>query len=476
MWKSGFIRNKAVVAFVLLSARAFSPAWGEEYGHPTLEEFKEEVQRADLIVRGSVEEIVNETHWGDNDDTQMMKVKVDRIFKGRLRRPEIVVTSRYWETENKRHAGDDVILLLKRLQPLAGDPRPFDQTCHFVALSYCRYCIKNGKVFSATGMAEDLAAFRNGGKFVTLIEETVAARENRGRKRRNRSEYDLGRVLFSDNFDDGSMSGWTLLKGARRHTPEDGAYGFVPGREIWMAEGISWKNDYFDQAGTIGRLNRDRFGRLIGERNSTQIQIGVYGGRLRLRSNHLWQHATILAGNPNWTDYQVDVDMFDRLDKEIYEPRGIAHEDYKTFGVFGRVTVPNLPNTKGEHCEIGVEFGSYSNMDATTDNVNRDTIQIRLKTPDADGGRDWATCIRKTKILDFQTYEVPKDRPIHVSAKFLGNRVEGWIDGKKYVEGTIPASNASQFERGRIGLWVFETFAEFDNIKVTELVRQEAGR
>lgn len=443
----------------------------EELGHPTLEEFKEEVLRADLIVRGSVTEVVDEWEYDKGVSAQqMLKVNVDSVYKGRFQRPQIIVSHFYWEPSDARKPGDDVVVLLNRVNAFSGDPKPFGQEFYF--LSSFLYEVKDGNVMSPTGMAEDLAAHKSVEKFITLI-KTMVMETRWAHRRLHLEEWVPGKVLFSDDFNDGSTSGWTLLKGARPGTPkEDGAYGLWG--EIWMADGVAWKNAYFDQAGTIGRLSRGKAGLLTGERDSTQVQIGVYDGRLRLRSNHLLQHTTIVAGNPNWTDYQVDVDMINRGDRLVDTPELIAQDDYRLFGVLGRVAVPNLPKTEGEHCEIGIEFGNYSNLGATWIPVGRSTVQIRLKTADADSGRDAATRERKTKILDFQTYDVSKDRSIHVTAKFMGSHVEGWIDGKKYVEGVIPESNRSRFERGRIALWVFETFAEFDNVKVTELVRKDA--
>lgn len=437
---------------------------GSDLKHPTVEEFQEEIQRADLVLRGRVTEVVKD-EW-----KQQLTVQVAKLYKGAFRRERIIVCNFPWEPEDARSRGDDVILVLKRLNPFSSEPEPFGQRFYYVTSHI--YRVDRGRVWSPTGMGDDLEAHKRVDRFVTLIEEAVTQNRRKLRRGRQQEQYVPGKVLFLDDFNDGSMSGWTLLKGARPGTPrENGAYGLWG--EIWMGEGVAWKNDYFERAGMIGQLTRARGNRLVGERNGSPIQIGVYDGRLRLLSNHLLQHVTIVAGNPGWTDYQIDVDIYNRVGKLIEKPELLAQANYKKFGVFGRVSVPNLPQTKGEHCEVGVEFGNYANGIATSGTVNSDTFQIRLKTPDADWGRNWSTCMRQTKFLDYQTYEIPQDHLIHVTAKFMGNRVEGWIDGKKCVEGIIPDSNWPQFQHGRIGLWVFETFAEFDNVKVTELVRKE---
>lgn len=58
---------------------------------------------------------------------------------------------------------------------------------------------------------------------------------------------------------------------------------------------------------------------------------------------------------------------------------------------------------------------------------------------------------------------------MHLTAKFYGRQIEGWIDGGKVLEGEIPADHPGA-AKGRIALWTFETWSEFDNLKVTRLV------
>ena len=59
-----------------------------------------------------------------------------------------------------------------------------------------------------------------------------------------------------------------------------------------------------------------------------------------------------------------------------------------------------------------------------------------------------------------------QEKKIHLTARYMGRHVEGWIDGKKILEGRIPADHPGA-ARGRIALWAFETWAEFDNVRVT---------
>ena len=83
--------------------------------------------------------------------------------------------------------------------------------------------------------------------------------------------------------------------------------------------------------------------------------------------------------------------------------------------------------------------------------------------------RDHSRVLRKTKILDYDAWAIPQHKKIHLTARFFGPYVEGWIDGKKVLESEIPADHPG-VGNGRIALWTFETWVEFDNVKVTRLV------
>ena len=52
-------------------------------------------------------------------------------------------------------------------------------------------------------------------------------------------------------------------------------------------------------------------------RNGTPIEIGVFDGRLRLRGGHYWLHLVAVAGDPEWTDYQIDVDIYNFNDPAL---------------------------------------------------------------------------------------------------------------------------------------------------------------
>ena len=412
-----------------------------EAGHPTQVELGEEVGRADLVVRGRVVKVVDEKDNNERAHQQFLRISVKDVYKGKCHTDSIVITNSYRQRDDtgddsnsKRQIGDDVIAFVNRLAPLAENRTPYGQP--FWLITSFLYVVRDDTIAFPVQLGEDLEHHKRAPEFVTLIEKAADKARTLQRKE-NQEQYVPRKVLLLDDFNDGSMSGWTLLKGERAD---------------FMAEGRIWKNQYGDSAGTTGQLARDRAGHLTGERDGTHIQIGVYDGRLRLRSNRKGQQVTAVAGDPNWSNYQVDVDMYHHRDIRILDNQNkkIAEPSYKNFGVFGRVTAPRMPNTdRGGDCEIGVEFGKQSHGGVTIGSVGSDAIQIRLKCPDTRHPKG-STEQRTSKILDFRTYEVPDDRVIHVTAKFMERRVEGWIDGKKYVEGLIPESNWEQFQHGRL--------------------------
>lgn len=72
-------------------------------------------------------------------------------------------------------------------------------------------------------------------------------------------------------------------------------------------------------------------------------------------------------------------------------------------------------------------------------------------------------------MVDFDAWKFEDGKKVHLTAKFLGRRVEGWIDGEKALDGEIPFDHPGA-AKGRIALWTFETWSEYDNLKVTRLV------
>ena len=188
-------------------------------------------------------------------------------------------------------------------------------------------------------------------------------------------------------------------------------------------------------------------------------------------TSSIHQHLTVVTGDPQWTDYQLDVDVYnDRSRIRLQPPQWW---NYLKFGVYGRFLAPHFPQTRGEHSFAAVEIGDYANEGHT---ISDHAVQIRLKYPELPiVNRDNSRWLRTTKILDYAAWEVPQAEKIHVTARFFGRQLEGWINGRRVLRGTIPADHPGA-ERGRIALWTFETWADFDNIKVTRLVRRGGAR
>ena len=104
------------------------------------------------------------------------------------------------------------------------------------------------------------------------------------------------------------------------------------------------------------------------------------------------------------------------------------------------------------------------------DTASDHTLQIRVTSPEPPIlNRNHSHWFRTTKILDYDAWCVPHQPTFHLTARCFGNHVELWIAGQKMLSGIIPADHPG-VQRERIGLWTFETWCDFDNIQVTQLV------
>ena len=116
---------------------------------------------------------------------------------------------------------------------------------------------------------------------------------------------------------------------------------------------------------------------------------------------------------------------------------------------------------------MATEIGDYANEGYT---ASDHALQIRVKYPEPPIlNRDHSHWLRTTKILDYDAWRVPHQQTFHLTARYFGNHVELWIEGQKILSGIIPADHPG-VRQGRIGLWTFETWCDFDNIQVTQLV------
>ena len=296
---------------------------------------EEEIRQSELVIRGVVAHI----HWEASDwhgASQEITCHVKTIYKGLFRSREIRLflnlpdwlRPRRWERPPEAvNVGDEMIVPLKEVKLLIEDQgTPSQLGPYYTARSF--YPIRAGEITgSPYRLSEELAKHRRLDAMERLIRDIVA------RPPKQFDEYVPGRVLFFDDFKDGSFAGWTFLVGARGGEAKiddfDG--------EKWVGPGLRWKNKYPDsRRGTPGELVRNpATGNYEGVCDGAQLQIGVYDGRLRLRSSRLNHHVTVVAGDPSWQDYELECDVYNRVDRRLDRPEFpelIAQANYQEFG------------------------------------------------------------------------------------------------------------------------------------------------
>ena len=375
--------------------------WPAEFSvlnvHPTVSEFREEMLRADVVVRARIVEILRRRE-GVHADLDAV-VEIVRVYKGKIVEDKPCVRMEIFqshELDGRRklaEVGDEVILPIEIVQPYTGTPPPNGQKVHYAVPFY--YSIgKDGTVGSAFGFPRDMQRYTQ----IDRLEELITSAVNRPRLEPPR--FELGEVLFRDDFDDGSMAGWTFLEGERNlKEPPPAGVGF-DFEMLWIGPHSTLKNDRgFAGEPPTTTLTRDpETGLYTARHNNTVIEIGATAGRLRLRSSHALRHLTVVTGDPEWTDYQIDVDVYNMVDVE--QPH--ARANYLKFGPYGRVHVPNFPQTQGEHSFVAVEIGNFANYDVSLGTWDNSAYQIRCKYAEPKlVYRDQSRLLRLTKILDY---------------------------------------------------------------------------
>ncbi|MBN1422578.1 MAG: prolyl oligopeptidase family serine peptidase [Planctomycetes bacterium] len=434
--------------------------------HPTLAEFRDEIARADIVVRARIERILRRRDGSLGDEDVIIRPL--RIHKGSFASERPCVRIEFYQSREYRpgarlpDVGEEVILPLDIVHPYTGAAPLEGEKVHTFAKFF--YAVApDGSIGSIFGFPQEMRPYLRLSAFEELIAEAVA------RPAAPAPAYEPAEVLFFDDFDDGSLAGWAFLEGER---------GFLGERlhhwddETWVGPGSLLRN-----LPPSGRESPPSWVRYDpdehvwrGERNGTPIEIGVFDGRLRMRGGLYWLHIIAVAGDPEWTDYELDLDVYTFDDHRLEGRADLGQVNYLKFGPYGRLAVPNLPETHGEHSMVAVEFGTFGNYDVSEMTFGNNAFQIRCKYPEAPlVWRDHSVLLRTTRILDYEPWPIPRATRIHMTAVYFGRHVEGWIDGRKVLEGEIPEDHPGA-ARGRIGLWTFETWAEFDNVKVTRLV------
>ncbi len=434
--------------------------------HPTVAEFREEISRADIVVRAKIAKILHQR--GGKLGEQIAVIQPLRIYKGVFDSLSPCVRMEFYQSLERMpdarlpNEGEEVILPIGVAHPYTGAPPAGGEKAHLFAKFY--YLIaEDGKIVSIFGFPPEMQQHATLPRFEALILDEV------NRPRPKQIAYQPAELLFFDDFDDGSMAGWSFLEGGRGFMDEPhNQWNDV----TWVGPHSTLRNkppDGEEQPPT--RMTTDpATGILRGQRNGTPIEIGVFDGRLRLRGGHYWLHLVAVAGDPEWTDYQIDVDIYNFNDPALVGKAHLGQVNYLKFGPYGRLNVPNQPETRGEHSFVGVEFGTFGNYDVSEMTFGNSAAQIRCKYPEPPPvWRDHSVLLRSTRILDYHAWPIPQEKKIHVTAKYFGRQVEGWIDGKRILQSRIPQDHPGA-QRGKIALWAFETWVEFDNVKVTRLV------
>ena len=442
---------------------------------PTIAEFREEIARADIVIRGRIEKVLRQADgpYGDQD----VLITVARTYKGKLEYdPPCVRIEAYNGGIGDRYVpglgelpgeGSDVLLPISIIHPRVGSRPPHGQAVHYVAPFF--YTIDAEQRLDTLWRLPPEWKERNTlshvEKLIQQVQEHVQPRPR----------FKTAEVLMEDNFDDGSVAGWTFLQGSQTQRLTAPLAGDSLTRSMVYRYGAeSWAAPHFllegfqrglPQSVQIPQDSRTGLFRRPC-RDGTLIEFGAIDGRLRLRGASLYrQHLTAVAGDPSWTDYQLDVDMWTFTDPTRPRP------NYLKFGPYGRVQVPHFPETRGEHSFIAAEVGTYGNYDVAEGlSVAGQAMQLRCKYPEPPFiSRERSRLLHLTKILQWQPWPVKDNEPLHVTIRFFQRYVEAEVNGQKLLQSWIPQDHPGA-HRGRVGLWTFETWAEFDNFKVTRLV------
>ena len=444
---------------------------GIELRQPNLRSFREEIARADAVILGSIERIVelSEIHA-----IQRAQIVVERVLKGRLSDANPVVqmiipglVRPIAPFKRLPRVKDQILMMVEEVTPLSEDILPDCQNKLYFATDWFLVNPETNRIESLLGFPPDMQPYSTWEKMEPLIGKQGQLSAAVLQK------YTTGQELFRDDFDDHSFAGWVFLQGEQDPLPG--------GFERWMSP----RYVLLDGPGPDGKLRigkpaQDPVTGLFFKKDDggdpydpnaegRDTWIGVRNGRLQLRTSSILQHLTVVSGDPEWSDYQIDVDLYNYRSRLKKSPE--QWWNYLKCGIYGRVQVPNMPETRGEHSFVAVEIGDYANEGNT---VSDHAIQIRVKYPENPVVvRDHSRWLRYTKILDYDAWKVPQDTRIQIRARFVGNRVEGWINGKRMLTGIIPSDHPG-VRSGRIGLWTFETWAEFDNVRVTKLLPEKA--
>ena len=118
---------------------------------PTVEQFKAEILRADLVIRARVTEIL--FHRGGNQADEDVRIQVLKVYKGKLTSTCLCVRIEiYWHwawdetgTPNLPRVGDEVILPIEVIPARAGSSPPDGQDLYYIVPFY--YSVERDEIY-----------------------------------------------------------------------------------------------------------------------------------------------------------------------------------------------------------------------------------------------------------------------------------------------------------------------------------------
>ena len=269
------------------------------------------MDRADAVVLGSVERIVE---LSQIHAIQRAQIAVERVLKGGLTDVDPVVqmiipalVRPIAPFKRLPDVNDQVLIMIKEVPPLPGDCLPEHQRKRYFAPDWFVLNHMTNRIEALLDFPPDMRPYSTWEKMEALINQKQPTAD-RLRK------YTMGQDLFRDDFNDHSFAGWVFLQGEQDPLPG--------GFERWMSPRYVLLGGLeADGRLRIGKPALDPRTGLFFKKDDggnpydpnaegRDTSIGVRNGRLQLRTSSILQHLTVVSGDPEWTDYQIDVYLY----------------------------------------------------------------------------------------------------------------------------------------------------------------------
>jgi len=267
-------------------------------------------------------------------------------------------------------------------------------------------------------------------------------------------------VLFFENFSGENINGWDWYESVNTAKfPDDKYYGaFIGGT-------TNIDGQTCNENSSNGSISCKLHG--------VPQFIGAENGWVTLSTPHREYHATLLAGDENWTDIAVESKIM-MVDPAPSCP-GDSEEwrcNYAFAGIYGRVQVKgpihNVKQTRLLQQEQNLNYYGFWF-------VKRNSGIHLVKILDGDlKGNDWASQMSNKTLVSKEGFSYPSNKFIKMRLEITGDAssgvlLKGYLDGKKVLEYLDTGVGGPVIENGKIGLWEFETHAIFDDVKVVNL-------